>query len=82
MYNNLDTSSLQFGPSVKRGITFKTNQPGFDIFTRKSYHNFKITINTQNYCQSAAYTLSDIDAYVITDRLSINIFNQKDFTLR
>jgi hypothetical protein len=39
---------MMFGPKVMYGITYKTGQPDFTIFTRKFYHNFKVQISSDN----------------------------------
>jgi len=49
MYNFMQCSQMMFGSRVRYGITFKTNQPGFNIYTRKYYHNYKVAMNTDNY---------------------------------
>jgi hypothetical protein len=36
MYNFMQCSQLMFGTRVRYGISYKTNQPGFQIYTRKS----------------------------------------------
>jgi hypothetical protein len=49
MYNYMSCSVMMFGSLVRFGITYKSNQPGFTIYTRKYFHNFKCAISNKNY---------------------------------
>lgn len=44
MYNNMQCSQLMFGARVRYGVSYKTNQPGFTLYSRKYFHNFKVAI--------------------------------------
>lgn len=48
MYNHMQCSSLIFGSRVRYGIAYKTNTRGFDIYTRKYEHDFKVNVHSQN----------------------------------
>ena len=49
MYNNMQCSQLMFGARVRYGVSYKTNQPGFTLYSRKYFHNFKVAITQKNY---------------------------------
>lgn len=49
MYNYMQCSVMMFGSRVRFGITYKSNQPGFSVYTRKYFHNFKVAISNENY---------------------------------
>jgi len=49
MYNSMNCSQMMYGPKVKFGITYKTNEPGFTIYTRQHYHNFRVQTSNKNY---------------------------------
>ena len=49
MFNFMNCSQMMFGALVRYGITFKTNQPGFQVYTRKYFHNFKVAVTTENF---------------------------------
>lgn len=49
MYNNMNCSVMMFGAKVRFGVTYKANQPGFTIYSRKFYHNFKVTVTGKNH---------------------------------
>lgn len=70
-----------FGTRVRFGITYKTNQPGFQIFTRKSYHNFKVAINASNFEGAEGANLSSMHAYIIAEKTKLEIFNDTTFEL-
>ena len=42
MYNYMQSSVMMFGPLVRFGITYKTNEPGYCCYTKKYLHNFKV----------------------------------------
>ena len=42
MYNFMKCSQMMFGARVRYSITYKNDQPGFQIFTRKYFHNYKV----------------------------------------
>jgi len=48
MYNHMQCSSLIFGSKVKYGITYKTNTKGFDVYSRKYEHDFKVNVKSEN----------------------------------
>ena len=41
MYNFMGCDQMMFGPLVRNGITYKSNEQGFLVWKRKYYHNFK-----------------------------------------
>ena len=65
MYNFMSCSQMMFGTRVRYGITYKANQPGFQIYTRKYWHNFKVALNTTNYEGAFGNNLGNIGAYVL-----------------
>ena len=68
-----------FGARVKYGIAFKTNEPNFDIFTRKCYHNFKVCIDNQSYEGAVGKELFKSSSYVMADDLGIGIYDNSSF---
>lgn len=71
-----------FGARVRYGIAFKVNQPAFDIFTRSSYHNFKVMIKSDNMEGAAGCQLTSLKAYAIAESLDVGIYNHSDFSMR
>jgi hypothetical protein len=42
MNNFMNCSIMMFGPKVKYGITYKSNEQSFDIYRKKYVHDFKV----------------------------------------
>lgn len=49
MYNFMNCSVMMFGARVRYSLTYKANQPGIQIYTKKYLHNFKVAITDKNY---------------------------------
>lgn len=59
---------MMFGSLVRYCITFKTNQPNFSIWVRKSFHNFKVALTNENMEGSIGANLRTLNQYVMTER--------------
>ena len=70
---------MMFGTKVRYGITYKTNQPGFQVYTRKFYHNFKVAVTQENFEGARGSNLGSMDAYVMCERTRIGIYDQVTF---
>jgi hypothetical protein len=79
MFNFMSCSQLMFGSRVRYGISYKTNQPGFTIFTRKYFHNFKVAITSDNYEGTKGANLSTMGAYIMAEQNRIGIYDEKTF---
>jgi len=79
MYNFMQCSQLMFGARVRYGIAYKTNQPGFQIYTRKFYHNFKVAISNENFEGARGGNLGSMGAYVMCEKTRIGIYNQDTY---
>lgn len=60
-----------FGKAVRYGVAYKANEPGFRIYTRKQYHNFKVTIDSSNFEGAKGVNLDSMNAYAIGLKSSI-----------
>ena len=76
MNNFMQCSQMMFGSRVRYGITFKANQPGFQIYSRKYFHNFKVAITTNNYEGSVGSNLSLMKSYVMAEKTKIGVYDQ------
>lgn len=81
MYNFMGCSQMMFGTRVRYGITYKANQPGFQIYTRKYWHNFKVALTTNNYEGAFGSNLGNMGAYVLAERTNIGVYDQETFKL-
>jgi len=79
MNNFMACSQMMFGARVFYGITFKANQPGFQIYSRKYFHNFKVAVTTQNYEGSVGCNLSNMKSYVMAEKTKIGVYDQHTF---
>lgn len=79
MNNYMQCSQMMFGSRVRYGITFKANQPGIQIYTRRYYHNFKVAITSNNYEGAVGSNLSTLKAYVMAETTKIGIYDEHTF---
>jgi hypothetical protein len=70
---------MMFGTRVRYGITYKTNQPGLTIYTRKYYHNFRVTITPENFEGAKGANLGSMGAYVMCEKTKVGIYDQQTF---
>lgn len=81
MRNFMNCSMMMIGKFVRFAITYKTSQPGFTIYRRQMYHNFKVAINSSNYEGSHGINIPKLKRYAIGHKMTIEIFDQEDFKL-
>ena len=75
MYNFMQCSQLMFGSRVRFAVSFKTNQPGLMIFTRNYFHNFKVTINTENFEGAIGINMGTKRRYVMARGLHVGVYH-------
>lgn len=80
MYNFMNCSQLMFGTRVRYGISYKANQPGFQIFTRKYNHNFKVPITDKNFEGAKGANLSTQSSYIMAEKTKVGIYDDRNFT--
>ena len=49
MNNYMKCSVMMFGSKVRYGVTYKINDKGFDVHTRKYCHDFMVPFNDDNF---------------------------------
>lgn len=81
MYNNMSCSMMMFGSRVRFGIAYKSNQPGFTIYSRKHFHNFKVAISNENYEGSHGSNLAKYNQYIIADKTKIGVYDCDTYEL-
>jgi len=72
---------MMFGAKVRYGISFKANEPGFKIYTRKYFHNFKVAITTNNYEGAVGENMTKMGTYVMAEKTKIGVYDNKNFNL-
>ena len=70
---------MLFGANLKFCITFKTNETGFLIVTRKYEHGFKVEAHRANFEGSVGIYLASINSYLVTDTDHIRVFDAETF---
>lgn len=65
MFNFMSASQLMFGSKVRFGVSYKQNEPSFQIWSRKYYHNFKVNLSSKNLEGAVGLNLIKSDQYVI-----------------
>lgn len=79
MNNDTQCSVMMFGRAVRFGVAYKTSEPGFRIWSRKYYHNFKVAIDADNYEGSQGVNLGSMKRYCIARKVDFTIFDQTTF---
>jgi len=84
MNNFMQCSMMMFGKLVRFCVAYKTNQPGFVIYTRSSFHNFRVAIDSKNWEGAIGVNLGKLGdgLYAISKHNEINIFEANTFKLR
>jgi hypothetical protein len=77
----MNCSMMIYGKELMYAITYKVNQPGFTIYTRQYYHNFRIGINNNNFECSHGINIPILKRYAVGKGTKIQIFDQDDFSL-
>ena len=73
---------MMFGPLKRYGVTYRQNQPGFMIYTRKYYHNFKVAIDNKNWEGAIGSNLKYSYAYIMALKNKVIITDQSDFIMK
>lgn len=66
MNNYIKCNQMIFGSRSKYCIAFKTNQPCFEVFSRKYNHNFRAQVSHENLEGSMSIELLTMNAFIIT----------------
>ena len=74
MYNYMNCSMMMFGPLVRFGITFKQNQPGYTLYTKKYYHNFKVLQTKENFEGAQGINFKSKKSYIMAFNMQIRVY--------
>ena len=89
MNNYMKCSVMMFGSKVRYGVTFKINDKGFDVHTRKYSHDFMVPFNDDNFegslCQEIPrmkiLLISSVDKILIYDSVTLQFLSYLSVTL-
>ena len=79
MNNFIKCNQLIIGSKVRYCIGYKTNQHCFEIFKRKYYHNFRVTVQKENLEGSKCLELALSDMFLITRTNKIVLYDSNTF---
>ena len=66
MYNFMKCTSLIFGSKVRYGVGYKTGQTGFEIYSKKYEHNFKVNVLRRNFEKSTGLSVKSMNRTLVT----------------
>ena len=75
MNNFMNCSIMMFGPAVKYGLTYKTNEQSFDIYRRKYVHDFKVNTVKTDLDGSRGLPIETMDAFLVSQIDKIRFFD-------
>ena len=79
MNNFMNCSIMMFGPKVKYGITYKTNQRSFRVYRRRYEHDFIVPVQRDNLEGAHAIDMPKSRTYLIAKVDKIRIYDSKNF---
>lgn len=75
MTNFMNCSIMMFGPQVKYGITYKSNEQSFDIYRKKYVHDYKVNTVAMNLDGSRGLPIESLDAFLVSKIDKIMFFD-------
>lgn len=79
MFNYMKCSQMLFGKARKYSITFKTNQPNFSVYRKKSEHDFKVNLVNRNLEGAVAIQLDSIGLFVVAHESDVKCYDDETF---
>ena len=68
-----------FCKCAKYCVTYKTNYRGFEVYTRKYSHHFKVPIDNLNLEGSKVLELETMNAFIVTMRDKVLLYDQSTY---
>lgn len=81
MYNFMKCTSLIFGSKVKYGVSYKIGQTGFEIYSKKYEHNFKVNVLRQNLEKSKGLSINSMNRILVTKTAQILVLDAGDLSV-
>ena len=81
MINFIKTSALVLGDNCPYAITFKQNQPNFQMFSRKMHQDFKCNVNHRNLECALGMTIDDVNFFLVAHDELIYMFDDITYQL-
>jgi len=70
---------MLFGNKVKYGITYKSNERAFDVWTRKYTHNYSIQVVNKNLEGSLGLPMESINSFLVSNVNEINVYDLRTY---
>ena len=77
--NFMNCTQMLFGSKVKYGITFKTNQKSFKLWSKAYKHDFSSTVVTANLSGSIGIPLETMNAFCVSHGDEVRFYSLKDY---
>ena len=68
---------MMFGSLVKYGVTFKTNQKDFSVYTRKFTHDFKVCMSQERYDGCIGVNVKCMNVILVSNIDTIKMYDSK-----
>ena len=79
MFNFMECDQMIFGSQRRFCITYKKNEPNFEVRTRKYNNNFKIKIDPDNYEASKGLSIQSEKAFIVSKKNQIFVYDSNGF---
>ena len=79
MFNFMECDQMMFGSQRRFCITYKKNEPNFEIRTRKYNNNFKIQIDNDNFEGSKGINITSENVFIVSNFNKIFVYNSENF---
>lgn len=80
MFNYMGCNQMMFGKRVRYGISYKSNQKCFDVYTRKYMHNLRVNVNSEQLEGSKGLELQGDNLFLITKIDKVLVYDSDTFT--
>jgi hypothetical protein len=70
---------LVLGDNASFALTFKQNQPDFQMYTRKMYQDFKSNVNHTNFENALGMTIEGVNCFFVADDEQIYMFDDYSY---
>jgi hypothetical protein len=79
MNNFMNCSVMMFGPKVKYGLTFKSNERSIDIYRKKYIHDFKVCAVDDDLDGSRGLPIESMNAFLVSKFDTIKFYDIDNF---
>lgn len=70
---------MMFGPKVKFCITYKNNEAGFDVYTRKFTHSLTANVIKDDLEGSHGLHIESMNAFLISKKDTIRMYDSQTY---